>query len=278
MTQLEVHGTHAQVRLAKAAVLVHRFSLGVTSLIDDVVGVGSSGNAEVIVLTALVETPSLRPREMMDLTGLSRAGVAAMVARLEEVGLVERSPGKRDRRTVYTSLTRTGRRRLAELDAALEWHFVESRPLLEEIVSLLSGDVPGTESREASETALRVAGAMGAAGAPYVSQLADDVGMASSKSGIALCTLLADGPTRPGQLADVLGLTSGGLTYLVDQLEADGLVERSYGLLAEDRRAVVIRLTEQGEEMARTIVSVFGAHSADIRDALARALHPPVTD
>jgi DNA-binding MarR family transcriptional regulator len=214
----------------------------------------------------------------MELTGLSRAGVAALVSRLEEIGLVERHHGKRDRRTVLTSLTRAGRRRLAELDTALEWHYVESRPLVEEIVTLLCGDQASSAKRDVSETAMMVAGRMGAAGAPYDSQLADEVGLVNAKSRIALTALLADGPLRPGELADVLELTSGGLTYLVNQLEADGLVERSYGLLAEDRRAVVISLTERGAETAGTIASIFEAHSTGICDALSRTLQPSSPD
>jgi DNA-binding MarR family transcriptional regulator len=279
MAQVALHDTGTQQRLARAVVLVYRYSVGITALVDDVVGAGSSGNAEVQVLTALVETPALRPRDIMGLTGLSRAGVAALVSRLEEIGLVERRHGKRDRRTVLTSLTRAGRRRLAELDTSLEWHFMESRPLVEEIVTLLSGDQasPSAE-RDVSETALTVAGRMGAAGAPYDSQLADEVGLVNAKSRIALAALLADGPLRPGELADVLELTSGGLTYLVNQLEADRLVERSYGLLVEDRRAVVISLTEQGAETAGTIASILDAHSAGICDALSRTLQPSLPD
>jgi DNA-binding MarR family transcriptional regulator len=278
MAQVALHDTDTQQRLARAVVRVYQYSLRLTALVDDVVGAGSSGNAEVQVLTALVETPALRPRDIMELTGLSRAGVAALVSRLEEIGLVERRHGKRDRRTVLTSLTRAGRRRLAELDTALEWHFVESRPIVEEIVTLLSGDQASSAKRDVSETALMVAGRMGAAGAPYDSQLADEVGLVNAKSRIALAALLADGPLRPGELADVLELTSGGLTYLVNQLEADGLVERSYGLLVEDRRAVVISLTERGAETAGTIASIFDAHSAGICDALSRTLQPSSRD
>jgi DNA-binding MarR family transcriptional regulator len=278
MAQAALHDTGTQQRLARAVVLVYQYSLRITALVDDVVGAGSSGNAEVQVLTALVETPALRPRDIMELTGLSRAGVAALVSRLEEIGLVERRHGKRDRRTVLTSLTRAGRRRLAELDTALELHFVESRSIVAEIVALLGGDQASPVKRDVSETALMVAGRMGAAGAPYDSQLADEVSLVNAKSRIALAALLADGPLRPGELADVLELTSGGLTYLVNQLEADGLVERSYGLLVEDRRAVVIALTERGTEIAGTLASVFDAHSAGICDALSRTLQPSSRD
>jgi DNA-binding MarR family transcriptional regulator len=278
MAQVALHDTSTQQRLAKAVVLIYQYSLRITALVDDVVGAGSSGNAEVQVLTALVETPALRPRDIMELTGLSRAGVAALVSRLEETGLVERRHGKRDRRTVLTSLTRAGRRRLAELDTALEWHFVESRPLVEEIVTLICGDQVSSRKREASETGLMIVGMMGSAGGPYMTQLVDEVSVVKASSRIALAALLADGPLRPGELADVLELTSGGLTYLVNQLEADGLVERSYGLLVEDRRAVVIALTERGAEIAGTIASVFDAHSARICDAFSLTLQPSSPD
>jgi DNA-binding MarR family transcriptional regulator len=257
--------------------LLDRYSYAISALIEDVVGVGSSGNHEVQVLTALVGTPGRRPRDLMELTGLSRAGVAALVSRLERIRLVERTPGRIDRRTMLTSLTRTGRRRLAELDAALEQYFIEAGPLVEEIISLLSDDVPSVGRRESAETALDVAGRMGAAGAPFANQVATQVGTLSSRARLALTTLLADGPLRPGQLAEVLELTSGGLTYLADQLEADGLIERSYGLLPEDRRAVVIRLTDRGADLAARIVSILDSCAAGICAALAGTLQYQTT-
>ncbi len=45
---------------------------------------------------------------------------------------------------------------------------------------------------------------------------------------------------------DTLGLTSGGVTYLVDQLAAAGFVRRRYGDLDSDRRAVTITITPAG--------------------------------
>jgi DNA-binding MarR family transcriptional regulator len=266
--------TGEEQRLAHAEVLIYRYSIAISAVIDEVVGAGSSGNHEVQVLVALDEHPGLRPRDLMDLTGLSRAGVAALVSRLEAIGLVERTPGRRDRRTMLTSLTRTGRRRLNDLETALDRHFAETGPLVEEIVTLLGVDVDNVRRRNESDTALAVAGRMGAAGGAYLGEVTQEVGLLAPRSRIALAALLADGPRRPGQLADVLDLTSGGLTYLVDQLEADGLVERSYGLLPEDRRAVVIQLTGHGAALARRVVAILGRHARETGEALAAALQP----
>ena len=71
---------------------------------------------------------------------------------------------------------------------------------------------------------------------------------------IAVITELAlRGSRRPSQLAAFTGLTSGGLTKMVDRLEESGLVVRTVGEVPSDRRAVTLRLTEQGERLAATV-------------------------
>ena len=63
---------------------------------------------------------------------------------------------------------------------------------------------------------------------------------------VALISLASHSELRPSQLMDTLGLTSGGVTYLVDQLAAAGFVRRRYGDLDSDRRAVTITITPSG--------------------------------
>ncbi|NMO18982.1 MarR family transcriptional regulator [Pyxidicoccus fallax] len=60
----------------------------------------------------------------------------------------------------------------------------------------------------------------------------------------ALMWLGNDGPTHVGLLAQRIGITKKTITGVVDRLEAMKLVERARD--AEDRRAVVARLTPQG--------------------------------
>ena len=89
---------------------------------------------------------------------------------------------------------------------------------------------------------------------------------------LALATLASSGDARPVQLAELLGVSSGGLTYIVDQLESDGLVQRSYGGVEHDRRAVVISLTQPGDAAAELMADVLYEHADDIAGALAETL------
>lgn len=72
------------------------------------------------------------------------------------------------------------------------------------------------------------------------------------------------GPLLLGEVQRKILVSSGGVTYLVDRLEAAGLVERRE--CAEDRRARYAHLTRRGEQLMRRI---FPGHAAVIEAALA---------
>jgi DNA-binding MarR family transcriptional regulator len=69
-----------------------------------------------------------------------------------------------------------------------------------------------------------------------------------------LVSLELDGPSRPGDIAGSIGMTSGGVTKVLTRLEAAGLASRRYGAFADDRRGVEVSLTEKG----RTVACEFG--------------------
>jgi len=71
------------------------------------------------------------------------------------------------------------------------------------------------------------------------------------------------GPTTLGVLAERILLTSGSLTYVVDQLEKRGLVQRA--ACPTDRRVTYADLTEEGRSLIRT---VFPDHAEQIRQAV----------
>jgi DNA-binding MarR family transcriptional regulator len=54
------------------------------------------------------------------------------------------------------------------------------------------------------------------------------------------------GALRPAALAAVLAMSSGGTTKRIDRLEARGLVSRRLGAVPDDRRAVLIEITDVG--------------------------------
>lgn len=76
------------------------------------------------------------------------------------------------------------------------------------------------------------------------------------------------GPLSLGELASKLLVTGGNVTYVMDKLEEQGLVERERS--TEDRRVVRARLTEAGR---RVVDRVFPEHATAIAD-LVRHLEP----
>lgn len=71
------------------------------------------------------------------------------------------------------------------------------------------------------------------------------------------------GPLLLGEVQRKILVSSGGVTYLVDRLEADGLVERRP--CESDRRARYAALTKKGEQLMRKI---FPTHAAALEQAL----------
>jgi DNA-binding MarR family transcriptional regulator len=65
-----------------------------------------------------------------------------------------------------------------------------------------------------------------------------------------VCQLAISGPRRPRDLMLASGLSSGGMTRLLDRLEQAGIVERAVREVQADRRAIVISLTTEGQRVA----------------------------
>lgn len=85
-----------------------------------------------------------------------------------------------------------------------------------------------------------------------------------------LLRLLLEGSARPGALSAVTGMTSGGMTPLLDRLERSGLLRRGRDLDGEDRRGVTVTPTPQGLRVAELL-------AAAMRDVLAEGA-PEVDD
>ena len=90
---------------------------------------------------------------------------------------------------------------------------------------------------------------------------------------LVLCSLELDGAQRPTDLAAMTQLTTGRMTQVVDELEHDGLVQRTAD--PSDGRAVRVEITDAGRELLMeleaTIISALRTHPARVaafRDAL----------
>ena len=124
---------------------------------------------------------------------------------------------------------------------------------------------PAPVSDAARERALKLWVVMARAFAAVERQLEADVaahGLTIAEFGI-LEVLHHKGPLLLGEIQRKILVTSGGITYLVDRLEAKGLVRREE--CPSDRRARYAVLTAAG---TRRIARIFPAHAAVIARAL----------
>jgi DNA-binding MarR family transcriptional regulator len=72
----------------------------------------------------------------------------------------------------------------------------------------------------------------------------------------ALLLQVSHGQASPSQLIRALGTDTAGMTKLTDRLEAKDLIERHRN--PEDRRSVLIALTEPGQALVPQLMPVFG--------------------
>jgi DNA-binding MarR family transcriptional regulator len=90
-----------------------------------------------------------------------------------------------------------------------------------------------------------------------------------------LFSLDTEGPMRPTGIQQVTGLSSGGVTKLVERLEQRGLVARKTGAIDGDRRGVLVELTRRGRNTVRSMADAMAGALQDARpeaEELARLL------
>jgi len=72
----------------------------------------------------------------------------------------------------------------------------------------------------------------------------------------ALLLHAAAQPTSPSRLTELLGTDTAGMTRLLDRLEAKGMLRRRRH--PQDRRAIIIELTDAGRDLLPKLPPVFG--------------------
>jgi DNA-binding MarR family transcriptional regulator len=87
----------------------------------------------------------------------------------------------------------------------------------------------------------------------YTHAIAQHIGLSATE--FEFCDVLQDqGPCTAGQLAKLCGLSTGGVTGLVDRLERHGFVRRQAD--PRDRRRVIIAAVESGEAVDSHIQTI----------------------
>jgi len=103
-------------------------------------------------------------------------------------------------------------------------------------------------SRERTRHFLLTAARLGTLLTHALAAAADDPELAGNHPILVLCQLDGAGTQRPVDIQALTGLSSGGVTKLLDRLEAKGLIERTLGAVPGDRRAVIITITDRGRD------------------------------
>ncbi len=85
---------------------------------------------------------------------------------------------------------------------------------------------------------------------------------------VVLNHLVRNGPTRPRDLLGVTRRTRGGLSNLLDRLEAGGYISRTYGTVPGDRRGATVVLTDTGRAAATTIEGLVGRTLETLNDVV----------
>ncbi len=123
------------------------------------------------------------------------------------------------------------------------------------------------ESRNENDAATaRIIVALGDAGRIISEAVRSSTGLKllnDNSTMVAFLLLWLSGPMRPGEIAEAMGITTGGSTKIVTKLETNGLVSRLHDA-DPDGRAVIVSLTEKGERTANAVVDAVGEAVRDL--------------
>ena len=124
------------------------------------------------------------------------------------------------------------------------------------------------------ETALEVLMIMGRLGKRFHDALVAgaDTDLVGNTEVIVVCSLSLHGSLRPSDILTLTGLSSGGVTKLIDRLEADGLVVRALGTYPDDRRATRLVLSPRGSQVARDFARAVLSEMEAIRSGFAELI------
>ncbi len=217
-------------------------------------------------------SPTLLARDQR----MSSAGITGLVDQLVALGLAARSRERHDRRRVQVSLTHRGSEMVAMAGAG--WRRNQQRLVrtlgadsvrsLDRLLGrLVTASDPGGSLDGTTSKIARIALSINTEAETVFSRFGVTHGGFQ-----VLASLYRAGPPyrrSPSRVARGLMLSGAGLTGRMDQLERTGLLRRRRD--REDRRAVVVELTDAGRSLVRAAFPVFVASHVRM---LGQALEP----
>jgi DNA-binding MarR family transcriptional regulator len=93
-------------------------------------------------------------------------------------------------------------------------------------------------------------------------------GFASNVEVMVITSLDLLGPQRPVDILALTGMSSGGVTRVLDRLEERGLMVREFGRVKGDRRGTRLVLTPEGHRIATELAAGLVSRMDEVRRAL----------
>lgn len=258
----------------RAVELLGRFNDEMTAVIDDAFGTEWAEIEEMIVLVLLAAEGSVTTRRLAEVSHLDRRALSRLVARMRSENLVTTSPSAADRRAVEVALTELGEHRSGVLRRSITVFFHRSADIAHEISEGLQ-PVEHPRASSPSADALDLLRRVCEAGASLVRAMpgAATQGMLAARQRAALVQIAAQGGTRPNELIPSLGVSRAGVAYIVDQLCAKGFIVRRRDAVREDRRAVVLEVTEAGMLAIGAVTDAIERERGSLSDLFSEIAH-----
>ena len=129
-------------------------------------------------------------------------------------------------------------------------------------------------SRAEQERAHRILLIFARAGAAVTEALHSRLGpeYGSNVEILTISSLDLMGPQRPADILALTGMSSGGVTRVLDRLEEAGLMVREFGRVPGDRRGTRLVLTPEGHRIASELAAGLTSRMDVIREAITELL------
>jgi DNA-binding MarR family transcriptional regulator len=95
-----------------------------------------------------------------------------------------------------------------------------------------------------------------------------DPGIVANVDVLVLATLDVKGTLRPSNIRELTGLSSSGVTKLLDRLEQQNLVTRDFGTIRGDKRGSHVMLTPEGRLVAGQLADGLASQMDNVRKAI----------
>ncbi len=251
-------------QLAASWRLVHcigEYAAAFTAVLDARFGTDYIDDGQVLALHALRLRGSSLVSELADATALDGEAVLRFMRELRTRGLVTSERAAGDRRQRAYSFTDAGAAAAGRTESDLARFFAQCAALADEIADLTASEASGSGSRDMPGVGLLDPWARAAdisrTGQQLSRAIVDRLGedrerKVQGRRILAVLVICSRADVRPSTLADELGLSAAGATYLLDVLERDGLVTRERKAEG-DRRATCVLATAEGLAAATAV-------------------------